>query len=439
VEERIFWGCILGVAIFIVIYMFIPFILTRIFAFGVFKKASVDQTLALTFDDGPHPEYTPQLLDLLKKYEVKATFFVLGSMAEKYPHLIRRIHEEGHLIGVHNYTHKSNWLMLPWTVHNGHVKRTADAVEKITGTRPTYYRPPWGIINMFDFALRKQFHIILWSVMANDWTSKSPNDVVRMRTKLLKECKGGSVVLLHDSGESFGAVPVAPRYMLQALEETLDKWKPQGMKFARVDELMAMDEQVRANHEPLGKRIIVKLFLWYDQLVHKALGIQAFDDSDPFLKFRIRPYHSKNPLHLEDGPVIQKGDKIIELHLNNVQLHQIGTTARSTTQVSVKMIRSMQHLMPLLAVKLKHDPKFRDVKGLYGVSLIHRGTQRFGFTVMDLPDGLYAKLTRAYLRFLLYVVHPRGRERLNTKTELLEPKIIAISKEEIIRRYLAPL
>jgi len=92
--------------------------------------------------------------------------------------------------------------------------------------------------------------------------------------------------------------------------------------------------------------------------------------------------------------------------------------------------------MPLLADKLKHDPTFRDIKGIYGVSLIHRGTQKFGFSVIDLPDGLYARLTKAYLRFLLFIVHPRGKERLGTKTELLEPKIIAISREEIIRRYL---
>lgn len=435
-EERIFWGCILGIAVFIVIYMLIPFILTRIWSFGVVKKAHAHQTLALTFDDGPHPEYTPQLLDLLKKYDVKATFFVLGSMAEKHPELIRRMHEEGHLIGVHNYTHRSNWLMLPWTVHNGQVRKAADAVERIIGARPGYYRPPWGIMNLFDFRLLRKFRIILWSVMVNDWRSKSPDDVERMRDQLLTQCRGGSIVLLHDSGETFGAIPEAPRYMLRALDETLAVLKPQGMRFARIDELLALDEKDQPVRESLGKRIIVKLFLGYDQLVHKVLGIRPFDDSDPFLKYRIRPYHSKNPLHLEDGPVIQRGDPIIELHLNNVMLHQLGVTSRSLTQLSVKMIRSMQHLMPLLADKLKHDPTFRDIKGIYGVSLVHRGTQKFGFSVIDLPDGLYARLTKAYLRFLLFIVHPRGKERLGTKTELLEPKIIAISREEIIRRYL---
>jgi len=433
VEERIFWGSILGVTI----YMFIPYILTRIIGYGVFSRGKSHDALALTFDDGPHPRYTPQLLDLLKKHGAKATFFVLGQMAEKYPDLIQRMYEEGHQVGIHNYTHKTNWLMFPWSVRTDHIKKTADIVESIIGVRPTFYRPPWGIINVFDFSLRKRFRIILWSVMVSDWRGKSPEDSVRMRNRLLKECKGGSVVLLHDSGETPGAIPEAPRYMLKALDETLARLKPQGMRFVRVDELMAMDEQAKSNRESLGKQIIVKLFLWYDQLVHRALGIQALDDSDPFLKLRIRPYHSKNPLHLSDGQTIQQGDSIIELHLNNVELHRLGVTARSTTQLSVQMIRSMQHLMPLLAAKLQHDPKFQDVKGLYGVSIIYRGTQRFGFSVIDLPDGLYARLTKAYLRFLMYVVHPRGKERLSTKTELLEPKIIAISREEILRKYLA--
>jgi len=433
VEERIFWGSILGVTI----YMFIPYILTRIIGYGVFSKGRAHDALALTFDDGPHPRYTPQLLDLLKKHQAKATFFVLGSMAEKYPDIIRRMYEEGHQIGIHNYTHKSNWLLFPWSVRTDHIKKTADIVEQIIGVRPEYYRPPWGIINVFDFPLRKRFRIILWSVMVSDWRSKSPEDAIKMRKRLLNECKGGSVVLLHDSGETLGAIPEAPRYMLKALDETLAKLKPQGMQFVRVDELMGMDEKARATRESLGKRFVVKLFLWYDRLVHRVLGIKEVDKSDPFLKIRIRPYHSKTPLHLSDGQTIQSGDAIIELHLNNTELHRLGVTARSTTQLSVQMIRSMQHLMPQIADKLKNDPAFQSVRGIYGVSIIHRGTQRFGFTVIDLPKGLYTTLTRIYLRFLLYVVHPHGKERLHTKTELLEPKIIAISKEEVIRRYLA--
>ena len=88
-----------------------------------------------------------------------------------------------------------------------------------------------------------------------------------MRDLLLKKCKGGSVVLLHDSGETLGAVPEAPKYMLIALDDVLAKLKSQGMKFVRVDELMEMDRQERAAKESLGKRIMVKTFLLVRQFV----------------------------------------------------------------------------------------------------------------------------------------------------------------------------
>src|SRR5690606_24292662 len=179
--------------------------------------------------------------------------------------------------------------------------------------RPAFYRPPWGVINFFDLYLRKRFHIVLWSVMVSDWRSSEPRDADRMRDKLLAQCKGGAVVLLHDSGETLGAVPEAPGYMLKALDEVLNQLKPQGMQFVRVDELMELDE--RNNKIPLAKRIFAKTFLLYDKTVHKVLRIKALDAEDPFLKIRIRAYQGSHELHLDDGETIRKGDQVVELHL----------------------------------------------------------------------------------------------------------------------------
>lgn len=434
-EERIFWGSILGVTI----YMLIPYILTRMIGFGVFSQArKVSDALSLTFDDGPHPRYTPLLLDLLKKHDAKATFFVLGSMAERYPDIIQRMHEEGHLVGIHNYTHKTNWLLFPWSVRTDHVRRTADIVENIIGERPIYYRPPWGVINFFDLYLRRRFHIILWSVMVSDWRSKEPQDVKRMRDKLLRECQGGSVVLLHDSGETLGAIPEAPKYMLQALDEVLTDLRAQGLQFVRVDELMKMEKEDIDKRPGRFRTIIAKIFLSYDKLVHKLLGIYAIDENNPFLKIRIRPYRGKQTLQLDDGQTIERGDPIIELHFNNEQLYELGLKARSTTQLSVHMIRNMQQSMPLLSHMMQTDDRFQHVKGIYGISLIHRGSHRFGFSTFDLPRGLFLRLTKAYLRFIMLIVHPSGKDRLKTKSrQQLEPKIIAISREEVLKRFLA--
>jgi peptidoglycan/xylan/chitin deacetylase (PgdA/CDA1 family) len=179
-REKLLWG----ILIFLVIYMFIPWLITRIFGVGVFRKGNVRREIAFTFDDGPDPKYTPQLLDLLKKHNVKATFFVLGQKAELNPAIIKRIHDEGHQIGIHNYIHASNWLMTPWTIKKEHIHKSADIIEAITGERPTYYRPPWGILNLGDFFLKKQYHIVFWSLMAYDWRSHISKK--KLKDKLLR-------------------------------------------------------------------------------------------------------------------------------------------------------------------------------------------------------------------------------------------------------------
>jgi hypothetical protein len=104
-------------------------------------------------------------------------------------------------------------------------------------------------------------------------------------------------------------------------------------------------------------------------------------------------------------------------------------------QLMVMLIRRMEQLLPQISRYMLDDPEFKDVKGLYGITIIHRGTAKFGFTVVDLPKGIFSMFTRLYLRLLLYVIHPQGKERMQTKTELLVPKIVAISKRELINRY----
>src|SRR5690606_21402954 len=160
---------------FMTLYAFIPGLLSRVFGYRVFKRGTSKQEVALTFDDGPDPIYTAKLLDLLQKYNAKATFFVVGVHAEKHPELLLRMKNEGHVIGVHNYVHKTNWLMRPRTVKK-HIQQTNDIIEKVTGERSIYYRPPWGIMNLFDYRNVTQLNIILWSALFGDWSEKMTAD-----------------------------------------------------------------------------------------------------------------------------------------------------------------------------------------------------------------------------------------------------------------------
>ncbi|AQT86776.1 polysaccharide deacetylase [Paenibacillus larvae subsp. larvae] len=227
---------------FIAVYMMLPYILTRICGIGVFSRGKSAGQIAFTFDDGPDPRYTPELLDLLNEYGVKATFFVLGSKAEKYPELIRRICQEGHQIGIHNYVHKANWIMSPSKIRREQVERSADTVEQITGIRPAFYRPPWGLLNLGDFLfLRRSYRIVLWSLMAGDWKQSTSAD--KLKHILLKKIRPGTIIVLHDSGDTFGADEHAPEQMLQGLRDGLKEIRQKGYEYVRIDELLGKDEK----------------------------------------------------------------------------------------------------------------------------------------------------------------------------------------------------
>ncbi|WCN38642.1 polysaccharide deacetylase family protein [Aneurinibacillus uraniidurans] len=224
-----------GVLVFLLVYAIIPGIMARVIGIGVFRKGHKKQGIALTFDDGPDPRYTPYLLNLLKTYKIKATFFVVGSKAEKYPAIIRRMHQEGHVIGIHNYVHRSNWITNPWKLWK-QVHDSADIIERITGERPVYYRPPWGLFTVFDFIMGRPFFFVLWSAMVGDWRIRVDHRVLRKR---IQTClHGGCVLVLHDSGETFGADHDAPLHMLKALEDTLRDGVSKDYSFVLINEMM---------------------------------------------------------------------------------------------------------------------------------------------------------------------------------------------------------
>lgn len=424
-----------GGLIFLAVYMLLPWVITRMLGIGVFRRGRGKGQVALTFDDGPDPLYTPKLLDMLKEQGIRATFFVLGSKAEKYPDIIERIHAEGHQIGVHNYRHQSNWLMSPWSVKNQHVNRSADIVENITGVRPTHYRPPWGIINVFDFFLKSEYEIVLWSLMGGDWNSKVAR--TKMKEHLINDVRDGSVVLLHDSGETFGADRDAPMYMLQVLKDVLQGYKAKNLELVRVDEMERSLKKPGRNPLRPGRKLLVSAWMLWERLFIKLFHITPVDPENTFLQVRVTEYHGNQSITLNDGERLEKGDRIVELHLNNDMLFQLGKNSRSPVHLAIQMIRRTEQLLPQILHLLETDPLYRDVKGLYGISLIHRGPEQLGFTILDLPKGIFSFFTRFYLRILMAVIHPQGKDRLKTKTDLLVPKIIAISRKELMNRYAA--
>ena len=186
-------------------------------------------TLYLTFDDGPHPEYTPILLDLLASYHIPATFFVVTEFARKNPALIQRMQAEGHLIGFHSASHRSAYLMTPKQTRSDF----SDGLEALAqlGISPQYFRPPWGVVNWASLRQIRARHLrlVLWDVMAQDWKrSMTPDEIAR---RLRLRAYPGAGICLHDGRGNAGA----PGRTIQALQTLLPQWLEQGFRFQTLD------------------------------------------------------------------------------------------------------------------------------------------------------------------------------------------------------------
>ncbi len=179
--------------------------------------------VALTFDDGPHYKYTPMLLDELKKRDVKATFFVLGMNAETNYEIVKRMAEEGHVIGNHTYSHK-NLFCLKEEAIKKEIMKTNDIIETLTGSSPKYFRPSYGNYNS-NIVNLANMQVVLWNVDSLDWKSKNSN---RITNRVLNKVQDGSIILMHDIYKS----------SVKAAIKIIDKLQSEGYKFVTVEELL---------------------------------------------------------------------------------------------------------------------------------------------------------------------------------------------------------
>lgn len=230
---KIFIFCAI-VALLYLCYSVIPTVLIRVSGWGIHKKTKADG-IALTFDDGPNAEYTPQLLDLLKKYDVKATFFVVGNHAKKNPDIMKRMAEEGHTIGIHHFDHVSSWTLSPFRLKQ-QLDMADQAIYEITHEKVHFYRPPWGHFNLFTLLLGKRYHIIMWSNIFGDWKVENAKNILLDQMRIAST--EGSIFLLHDDGENPGADKEAPHYMMQNLGIFLEECQQRNVRFITLKELL---------------------------------------------------------------------------------------------------------------------------------------------------------------------------------------------------------
>lgn len=185
----------LAVAGVILGYWALPDLWGHVLRRGVLSHGG-GQRVALTFDDGPHPEFTPRVMHVLEELHVHATFFLVGSRVAAAPQLARALLAAGHELGNHGYGHRHAWSLGPWGTRED-VRRGREAILSATGREPAFYRPPWGFCNLATFRAAGECQLALWSVAPGDWVADRPaTDLTRYT---LERCTAGSVVLLHDA------------------------------------------------------------------------------------------------------------------------------------------------------------------------------------------------------------------------------------------------
>lgn len=181
--------------------------------------------VALTFDDGPDPVYTPQILALLRRYEARATFFLLAKKARRYPEVVRAIVRGGHHIASHGFAHRPQPL-LTYQGTRYEMSLAAEILTEFAAEPPRYFRPPWGLLNRWTLAVARELgmEVVLWSCDSLDWLWGLKPSVVAKRVLSCPELEGG-VILCHDG--SF--IPHRPRVLLSALPVILEELKARGL------------------------------------------------------------------------------------------------------------------------------------------------------------------------------------------------------------------
>lgn len=195
-----------------------PWLVERIVYPGyVWSLSGAQKTIYLSFDDGPHPEVTPFVLEILRKFDAKATFFCIGNNVVKYPDVYRQILEEGHAVGNHSYHHLNGWK----TGKDAYVKDVAQAAQHIDAM---LYRPPYGRITRGQANTLQEelgLRIIMWSVLSGDFDRElSPEGCLSNSL----QAGPGSIVVFHDSDKAFSRM----RY---ALPRLLEQYGERGFLF----------------------------------------------------------------------------------------------------------------------------------------------------------------------------------------------------------------
>ena len=408
------WGyvllsCILGG---VAVYTVIPDLFLHRLGIGSWKR-QYSPGVALTFDDGPDPDFTPRILEVLRRHQIKATFFVVSEKSKRHPELIQKIQEEGHQIGVHSFDHRYAWFTSPGRT----IKEWTESVrylELLTGSKITWVRPPWGTFNLMTWwwIKRNKLRAVLWNAEGHDWeVRRTPKEITE---RILKDTDEGTIVVMHDSGGELGA----QENTILALEQLCKRI---------VKERKLPIVPLEFPDWTLKKRWVFRVWEMWEHYYAKKHHVERVDATNIF---RLEKSRYEGPdLIAENGRLLAtKGDSVAEIHLDNIRLQAKGQDMQKT---ALKVLRQSRESLPGLVRYIAEDPTYDNIKVFVAQTLLYRGVKGFGFSIQELPDTWKSRGVAWLQKMVMQVYHPEGKERengrLGTKTRL-----VWISREKLL-------
>ena len=217
-------------------YAWLPHVVAR----GTVRRVrSTDRRIALTFDDGPDPVWTPRILDLLRAHRVRASFFLVGERAARAQDVVRAMAADGHEVANHSWSHVPLWLCGPRRTAL-EIGRTHELLTALTGTTPRHFRPPWGMMNAATFRVldRHRLRCVLWSVQPE---GLRPVDARAQARFVVRRARPGAIVDLHDAE----GTRRAPERLAAALPEMIAGLEAAGYELTTVADLLESGEAFR--------------------------------------------------------------------------------------------------------------------------------------------------------------------------------------------------
>jgi len=407
---------LMGILALLAFYTVFPDILLHYLGVGSWRR-QYTPGVAITFDDGPNPDITPQILDILARHQCQATFFIVGRRAAQYPELVQLIKSRGHRIGAHSYQHRYAWFMSPWATWRDW-ERSVAILEDITGEKVDWIRPPWGTFNLVTWLWLQIRHkrAVLWNVDGHDWSARTNPDMILRR--ILKKIGPGSIILLHDAGGDAGA----PKNTLAGLD---------GLCRRIVEEKKLALVKLDFPDWPPVRRAVFTLWSKWENIFAQLSNVERISSSNVFRLSRRR--YQGAAVYDPDGRLVARpGDMMGELHFDSLRLQVSG---KSVTQTAIRVLSLVRNSLPELAKYIHNNPDYKGIELIAGVTLIHQGASRLGFQVQDLPDSWSLRVIGFAQKVIMRVYHsdqpPESHKIGNQK-----PKLVWMSRQQLLDRYL---